>query len=94
MCSFAVNGVLNVLWSPLFFKLRRPDWAFYELLVFWLSILVLIIELARMSSFAAWLLAPYLAWVTFAGLAKLARRPIEQAVWERGCEGSVRQGWK
>ena len=31
---FVVNGVLNVLWSPLFFKLRRPDWALYELLRF------------------------------------------------------------
>jgi benzodiazapine receptor len=64
---FFVNGLLNLLWSPLFFKMRRPDWAFYELLLFWLSILVLILELTRSSSFAAWLLAPYLAWVTFAG---------------------------
>lgn len=64
---FAVNGVLNVLWSPLFFKLRRPDWALYELVPFWASIVVLIVELARISGFAAWLLAPYLAWVTFAG---------------------------
>ena len=36
---FLINGVLNLLWSPLFFKLRRPDWALYELLLFWLSIL-------------------------------------------------------
>ena len=39
---FFVNGLLNLLWSPLFFKMRRPDWALYELLLFWLSILVLI----------------------------------------------------
>jgi benzodiazapine receptor len=64
---FLINGVLNLLWSPLFFKLRRPDWALYELLVFWISILVLIVAVAQVSSFAAWLLAPYLAWVTFAG---------------------------
>jgi translocator protein len=64
---FAVNGVLNVLWSPLFFKLRRPDWALYELLPFWLSVLALVIELSRLSSLAGWLIAPYLAWVTFAG---------------------------
>jgi tryptophan-rich sensory protein len=64
---FAMNGVLNVLWSPLFFKLRRPDWAFYELLPFWASIAFLIVELSQISSFAAWLLTPYLAWVTFAG---------------------------
>jgi len=63
----AVNGVLNVLWSPLFFKLRRPDWALYELLAFWLSVLALVIELSRLSSLAGWLVAPYLGWVTFAG---------------------------
>ena len=27
---FFVNGVLNLLWSPLFFKMRRPDWALYN----------------------------------------------------------------
>jgi translocator protein len=64
---FLINGVLNLLWSPLFFKLKRPDWALYELLLFWLSILVLIVAVTQTSSFAAWLLAPYLAWVTFAG---------------------------
>jgi tryptophan-rich sensory protein len=64
---FAVNAILNVLWSPLFFKLRRPDLALYELAVFWLSILALVIELSRLSSLAGWLIAPYLAWVTFAG---------------------------
>jgi len=64
---FAINGVLNLLWSPLFFKLRRPDWALYELALFWLSIVALIIELGRISSVAAWLISPYLAWVTFAG---------------------------
>jgi benzodiazapine receptor len=64
---FAINGVLNLLWSPLFFKLQRPDWAIYELIVFWISIVVLIVAVAQVSTFAAWLLVPYLAWVTFAG---------------------------
>src|SRR5271166_3619372 len=43
---FAINGVLNVLWSPLFFKLRRPDWALYELAPFWVSVVALVVELA------------------------------------------------
>lgn len=64
---FAINGILNVLWSPLFFKLRRPDWALYELLPFWLSILALVIQLARISVLSAGLIVPYFAWVTFAG---------------------------
>lgn len=64
---FALNGLLNVAWSPLFFKLKRPDWALIELVPFWLSIFALIAFVAPFSPRAAGLLAPYLAWVTFAG---------------------------
>lgn len=63
----AINAVLNILWSPLFFKLRRPDWAFVELVFLWLSIVVLLIYVGNISTFAGALLAPYLAWVSFAG---------------------------
>jgi benzodiazapine receptor len=64
---FAVNGVLNVIWSALFFKLRRPDWAMLELVVFWLSILALLVFIDRISGLAATIFAPYIVWVTFAG---------------------------
>jgi len=64
---FAVNGVLNLLWSPLYFTLRRPDWALIELVPFWTSVLALILFCAGFSPRAAWLLVPYLAWVSFAG---------------------------
>lgn len=63
---FVLNGVLNILWSPLFFKLRRPDWALAEVPLLWLSILAPIVWLARVSSLASALLIPYLAWVSFA----------------------------
>jgi tryptophan-rich sensory protein len=63
----AVNTVLNVVWSPLFFTLKRPDWAFYELIPFWLSILALILEAYQIRPFAAAFFAPYILWVTFAG---------------------------
>jgi tryptophan-rich sensory protein len=66
LALFALNAFLNVLWSLLFFRLRRPDWALVEVAFLWLSIVVLIAVLARWSRPAAWLLAPYLAWVTFA----------------------------
>jgi len=64
---YVLNGVLNIAWSPLFFRLRRPDWAFWELIPFWVSILALIVFVAPFSPISAELLAPYLAWVTFAG---------------------------
>lgn len=65
---FALNGFLNILWSFLFFRMQRPDLAFYELLLLWLSIAALIWVCARFSKGAALLLLPYLAWVTTAGL--------------------------
>jgi translocator protein len=64
---FLVNAALNVAWSPLFFKLRRPDWALIELVFLWLSIVSLVVAVGQISSFAATLLAPYLLWVSFAG---------------------------
>jgi len=63
---FALNSFLNVLWSALFFRLKRPDWALTEAALLWLSILLMIIALARYSKAASTLLAPYLAWVSFA----------------------------
>jgi tryptophan-rich sensory protein len=66
LAAFACNAFLNTFWSLLFFRLRRPDWALYEVGFLWLSILALIVLLGRRSTLAAWLLAPYLAWVSFA----------------------------
>jgi tryptophan-rich sensory protein len=65
---FAINGTLNVLWSMLFFRLQRPDWALIEVAFLWLSVLVLIIVFSRYAKLASWLLLPYLAWVSFAAL--------------------------
>ncbi len=65
---FAVNAVFNVLWTVLFFKLHRPDWALIEVVFLWASIVVLIVALRPISRLSAWLLAPYLLWVTFAGV--------------------------
>lgn len=64
---FAVNLLLNIAWSPLFFRVKRPDWAFIELIPFWASILALILFCATFSPRAAYLLSPYIVWVTFAG---------------------------
>ncbi len=65
--ALVVNGILNIGWSPIFFLLKRPDLAMIELLLFWLSIVALIVVLGSASSTAALLLLPYIAWVTTAG---------------------------
>lgn len=69
---FALNGALNVLWTLLFFRLQRPDWALAEVGLLWLSIVALIVVVAPFARRAAWLLAPYLLWVTFAAALNLA----------------------
>ena len=66
-----INIILHMLWSPLFFNLRRPDWALIEIPFLWLSIVALMIGFATISSASVWLLAPYLLWVTFAAYLNL-----------------------
>ena len=68
LVAFALNATLNLVWSLLFFRLHRPDWAFAEVIALWLSIVLLILLVGRRSIAAGWLLAPYLAWVSFAAL--------------------------
>ncbi len=68
---FVLNGVANILWSPLFFKLRRPDWALLEVPFLWLSVLVPMVLLLPISRTASLLLVPYLAWVSFAAFLNL-----------------------
>lgn len=64
---FALNGFLNILWSLLFFRLHRPDWALIEVIGLWLSVAALIVFVWRRSMTGAVLLVPYLLWATFAG---------------------------
>jgi len=68
---FAINGFLNILWSILFFRLHRPDWAVVEVMLLWLSVGALILYSWRRSMLGAALLTPYLLWVTFAGYLNL-----------------------
>jgi translocator protein len=66
LAAFAINAVLNVSWSYLFFTMQRPDLALVEVGILWLSVLGLVLVLRRSSTRAAWLVVPYLAWVSFA----------------------------
>lgn len=63
---------LNVAWSLFFFGLHNPFLAFIDILGLWLAIFVSIKKFIRVSSTAAYLLLPYLAWVSFAALLNFA----------------------
>jgi len=66
LALFLVQLALNAAWTPLFFGLHRPGLAFAEMLLLWLAILATLLAFRPVSRVAAWLLAPYLAWVSFA----------------------------
>jgi tryptophan-rich sensory protein len=64
--SFALNGLLNIIWSVLFFKMYRPDYSLREVGFLWLSILGMMIVVGFYAGWAWILLLPYLLWVSFA----------------------------
>ena len=68
LVAYALNALLNISWSVLFFTVKRPDWALAEVVALWLSIVLLIVVSGRRDRAAGWLLVPYLAWVAFAGV--------------------------
>jgi tryptophan-rich sensory protein len=63
---FALQLVLNLAWTGVFFGLRMPGAAFAEIVLLWLFILVTAIAFWPISRVAAWLMVPYLGWVTYA----------------------------
>lgn len=68
---FLLNAAANIGWTLLFFTMRRPDLALWEVAVLWLTVAVPIVYVGRWSRATAALLAPYLVWVTFAATINL-----------------------
>lgn len=65
---FSAQLLLNFAWSFIFFYLHQPGWAFVEIITMWLMILLTIVWFGKISKIAAWLLVPYISWVSFAAL--------------------------
>jgi tryptophan-rich sensory protein len=65
---FFVQLGFNAIWSPLFFGLHRIDLALIDIIALWLMIVLTIKTFARVRPVAAWLLSPYLVWVSFASI--------------------------
>lgn len=72
---FAVQLTLNFFWSFIFFKLQLPGWAFAEIILMWVMIFFTILWFGKISPVAAWLLVPYISWVSFASV-------LNYAIWE------------
>ena len=67
---------LNALWTWLFFAWRQGAMAFGEIVLLWLAVVLRTVHFGRVRPLAAYCLAPYLGWVSFATALTLA-------IWQR-----------
>jgi len=63
---FAIQLTLNFFWSFIFFNQHQIGWALVEIITMWLFILLTIFAFGNISKTAAWLMVPYISWVSFA----------------------------
>ena len=73
---FAIQLLLNALWSFVFFGLRSPRWALVEIVGLWGALVLTLRAVSRVSRPAAVLLVPYLLWTSFALV-------LNYAIWRR-----------
>lgn len=78
---FFLQFALNIFWSIIFFGLHNQAVAFVEIIFLWLAILATIIVFSKISKAAAWLLAPYILWVSFAGF-------LNYSIWQLSVNAS------
>lgn len=69
---FSIQLFLNFLWTLIFFGLRNPTLALVEITLLWIAIFFTIKSFFAISKNAAYLLIPYIAWVSFALILNLA----------------------
>jgi tryptophan-rich sensory protein len=68
MILYAINGVLNLAWSFIFFKARSPLVAGIDIVGLAITILLIMVRVWPVSPVASLLLLPYLLWVCFASV--------------------------
>lgn len=68
MLIFAIQFALNLAWSFIFFNYKEIGWAFAEIMVLWVCIILTVRAFYPIDKRAAYLLIPYLCWVSFASV--------------------------
>ncbi len=71
---FLLQLALNAGWSWVFFGMQQPGWAVAVIVLLWCAIVATMAAFFRRSLAAGWLMAPYLAWVSFAAV-------LNAAIW-------------
>lgn len=69
---FWVQLILNTLWSIIFFGMRNPTLALVDIAALWIAIVLTIKAFYEINKLAAYLLIPYLLWVSFAIILNLS----------------------
>ncbi|MFC1903680.1 TspO/MBR family protein [Chloroflexota bacterium] len=69
---FAIQLVLNTLWSVVFFGLESPLYGVIVILALWLAILFTMLKFFKISTVAGALLLPYILWVSFAAVLNIS----------------------
>jgi translocator protein len=72
---FIAQFALNFMWTYIFFKEHLIGWAFVDIVLLWIAILCTIIGFSKINKTAAWLLVPYISWVSFAAI-------LNYAIWQ------------
>lgn len=72
--AFGIQLFLNAIWSIIFFGLHSPGWALVDIALLWFAIVWTMVVFYRISRPAAYLLVPYLLWVSFASY-------LNYAIW-------------
>jgi len=69
---FAIQLILNALWSLLFFGLKSPLLGLIDILILDVMLVVTIFYATRVSKYAAMLLIPYMVWIIIASVLNYA----------------------
>jgi tryptophan-rich sensory protein len=76
LALYIVQLLLNALWSWLFFAWHEGRWAFIDVVVLWVFVLLTLVTFWRIRRLAGLLLVPYLLWVSFAAV-------LAFTIWQR-----------
>ena len=63
---FVIQFILNLCWSIIFFNQHQTGWAFIEIIIMLIFIIMTTISFYKINKTAAYLLLPYICWVSFA----------------------------
>lgn len=72
LASYAVQLIINIIWTPLYFTLNLRLAAFIWLIALFIAVIVMIVRFSKVDTVSAWLQLPYVLWIIFAGYLNLS----------------------